>query len=67
MVYNARNPYPVPRVEGGGDVPREVLLQLITELLRDCTDVDLLELIYKLLLQNTEQLHDGLKLDRVQI
>ena len=57
----------MPRVEGGGDVPREVLLQLITELLRDCTDTDLLDLIWKLLLQNTEQLDDSLKLGNVQI
>ena len=48
-------------------MPQDVLVHLITETLQHCHDTDLLDLIWKLLLQNTEQLHDGLKLDSVQI
>ena len=54
-------------MKGGDAVPSEVLVQLITGLLCDCKDADLLDLIYKLLLQNAEQLHDGLELDSVQV
>jgi hypothetical protein len=48
-------------------VPPEIMVPRITTLLRDCKDIDLLDLIYRLLIQNAEQLHDSLELDRVQV
>lgn len=63
MLYN----FYCPEKKGGEDVPPEIMLPLITALLRDCKDIDLLDLIYRLLIQNAEQLHDSLELDRVQV
>lgn len=47
-------------------MPPEILVPLITSLLRGCKDVVLLDLIYKLLLQDAEQTSDRLELDSVQ-
>ena len=47
-------------------MPPEIMVPLITTLLRDCKDLDLLDLIYRLLIQNAEQLHDSLKLSSIQ-
>ncbi len=48
-------------------MPPEIMVPLITTLLRDCKDIDLLDLIYRLLIQNAEQLHDTLKLSGIQL
>ena len=48
-------------------MPREVLERLIIESVRRCPDLDLLDLIYRLLIQNAEQLHDSLKLSGIQL
>jgi hypothetical protein len=41
-----------PPEKGGESMPHEELVRHINALLRDCKDVDLLEFIWKLLLQS---------------
>jgi hypothetical protein len=50
MLYNSHILTQAPR-KGGDDVPREVLERLIIESVRRCSDLDLLDLILRLLSQ----------------